>query len=479
MTETERYDAVIIGSGQGGGPLSTALQRAGRRTALIEREHEGGTCINEGCTPTKTMIASARVAYVGRRSGEYGVHDGNVRVAMDEVRRRKQRIVDDFREGSTRHIVECGVDLIMGDARFTGPTSIQVRLNDGGAVRIEADAFFIDTGTRPAVPPIAGLDSVPFLTSTTILELDELPEHLIVLGGSYVGIEFAQMFRRFGSRVTIIQRESRLMGREDADIAEAVRDILREDGLEILLDATSNRIERSADGAIHVLVTSPNGEHDIAGSHLLVATGRVPNSEDLDLAAAGVEKDDRGFVKVNDRLETSVPGIYAIGDVAGSPMFTHISYDDFRILRDNLLHGGNRSRKDRLVPYTMFMDPELGRVGLSEEEATRQGLKFSVAKLPMTDVARAIEVGETRGMVKVVVDRDTGQILGGAALAIEGGEIMAMIEIAMLGKLHYSVVREAIFAHPTLAELFNNLFGALDVPDVRMRDMPNAAVPMA
>ena len=479
MAETEHYDAVVIGSGQGGNPLATALSHAARKTALVEREHVGGTCVNEGCTPTKTMVASARVAYLDRRSADYGIHSGDVRAAMREIRARKDRIVARFRESDIRHLRDCGVDLIVGEARFTSPRSIAVSVRDDGLRHIESDAFFIDTGARPAIPPVEGLDSIPYLNSTTVMDVDEVPDHLIVLGGGYVGIEFGQMFRRFGSGVTIVQRGSRLMGREDDDIAEAVMEILRQDGVDVILNANTNRVERDEKDEILVLLTTPDGDARVSGSHLLVAAGRAPNTEVLDLAAAGVETDRRGFVRVNDRLETNVPGIYALGDVAGSPQFTHISYDDFRILRDNLLHGGNRSRADRLVPYTMFMDPQLGRVGLSEEEARAKGLEIDVATMPMSYVARAIEVGEDRGLIKVVVDAGSGQILGAAVLGIEGGEIMAMLEIAMLGKLRYNILREAIFAHPTLAELFNNLFASLDVPDVRMRDMANAAIPAA
>lgn len=457
MAETRQYDAIIIGSGQGGGPLSTALVAAGRKTALIERQYVGGTCINYGCTPTKTMVASAREAYLARRSSDYGVHDGPVSVDMVEVRQRKRDLVETFRAGSEQAIRAGKVDLLFGEASFTGPHSLQVRMNSGELLELTADTIVIDTGTSPSTPPIEGLKDVPSLNSTTIMELDRVPEHLLILGGGYIGLEFGQMFRRFGSRVTIVQDLAQLLGREDQDIAEAVADILREDGIEILLKSKVTRVEQG-DGRIKLSVEMEGGTREVEGSHLLVAAGRAPNTEPLQLDAAGVQSDQRGYIQVNDRLETNVPGIWAIGEVAGTPPFTHMAYDDFRILRDNLLHHGNRTKEGRLVPYTVFIDPQLGRVGLSEDQARKQGRKIKVAKMPMSSVARAIETDETRGIMKAVVDAESGEILGCTVLGMEGGEIMAMFEIAMMGKLTYERLHEGIFAHPTLAESVNSLF---------------------
>jgi pyruvate/2-oxoglutarate dehydrogenase complex dihydrolipoamide dehydrogenase (E3) component len=461
MSDSQRYDSIVIGSGQSGGPLSTQLVKSGRKTALIERAHVGGTCINEGCTPTKTMVASARVAYLASRSEDYGVRIDTEHVDMEIVVRRKRDIVTRFRDGSAEAIKAGGVDLIMGEAAFSSPTSIDVNLRDGSKLALVAREFFIDTGGRPTKPEIEGLETVRSLNSTTIMELEHVPEHLIVLGGGYVGVEFAQMFRRFGSRVTVVQRGPVLLTREDSDVASEVAEILRQDGVEILLDSTTTRVDGNGNGTVRVYRQFEGGERSIAGTHLLVAVGRTPNTESLNAAAAGVDVDRQGFVQVNDRLETTAPNIWAMGDVAGSPPFTHISYDDFRIVRDNLLHGANRNTKDRLVPYTVFIDPQLGRVGLGEEEARRQGRNIKVAKVPMTSVARALEVDESRGMVKAVVDADTGQILGAAVLGLEGGEIMAMFEIAMMGRVQYAALREGIFAHPTLAELLNTLFSDL------------------
>jgi pyruvate/2-oxoglutarate dehydrogenase complex dihydrolipoamide dehydrogenase (E3) component len=459
----QHYDAIVIGAGQGGVPLAKTLAQVGRRTALVEREHVGGTCYNEGCTPSKTMVASAKVAYFERRSADYGVQDGPVTVDMVVVRQRKRDIVNDFRNGGERRIHETeGLDLLEGEARFTGPEELEVCLNDGDELRLTAENIFINVGARPANPPVEGLDSVPTLNSTTIMELDEVPEHLLVMGGGYVGLEFAQMFRRFGSEVTVVERGEQLLGREDADVAEAVAEILRQDGVEVLLETQAERAEQTEDGRIRLTIRTPEGERTLEGSHLLAAAGRPPNTDRLNLEAAGVETDRRGFIKVNERLETNVPGIWALGDVKGGPAFTHISYDDFRIVRTNLLEGGNATINDRMVPYTVFIDPQLGRVGLSEEEAREQGRNVRVAKMPMSHVARALEVDEPRGVMKAVVDAETHQILGCAVLGIEGGEVAAMIQIAMMGGVPYTALRDAVFAHPTLAESLNNLFATVD-----------------
>src|SRR5258708_2954713 len=463
MADPRHYDAVVIGAGQPGGRVSTALARAGRKTAIIERVHVGGTCINEGCTPTKTMVASARVAYLARRAADYGVHTGPISIDMTKVRQRKRDIVNNFRSGSERRIEStAGVDLLMGEARFSGPKSVDVRLNSGETLQLTAETIFINTADRPSDPAVPGLEHVATLNSTTIMELDSVPEHLLILGGGYVGLEFGQMFRRFGSRVTIVQRGAQLLTREDADVAEEVAKILREDGIDVLLQTSAERVEPGDAGTIRLTVKAPDGERTLIGSHLLQAAGRTPNTEQLNLAATGVAINKRGSIPVNERLETDVAGIYALGDVKGGPAFTHISYDDYRIIRTNLIEGGHATITDRFVPYTVFIDPQLGRIGLTEQEAREQGRNIRVAKIPMSYVARALEVDESRGFMKAIVDAQTKQILGAAVLGIEGGEVMAMLEIAMLGKLPYTVLKEAIFAHPTLAESLNNLFMSLD-----------------
>lgn len=463
MAEIERYDALVIGAGQAGVPLSTALAKAGWRTALVEREHVGGTCVNAGCTPTKTMVASARVAYLAGRATDYGIHTAPVTVDMGRVRQRKRDIVASFRSGNLRRIQEAGgLDLFMGEARFAGLRQVEVHLNGGGSRTLAAETIFINTGARPRVPSLPGLESVPFLDSTSIMELDTVPAHLMVLGGGYIGLEFGQMFRRFGSQVTIVQRGGQLLTREDRDVAQKVAEILSEDGIQVLLDTQAVRVESSQDGGIRLAVRTPGGECTLTGSHLLVAVGRVPNTDRLHAAASGITVDERGFIPVNGRLETDVPGVYALGDVKGGPAFTHISYDDFRIIRTNLLEGGEASIEDRLVPYTVFIDPQLGRVGLTEKEARAQPRDIRVAKIPMDWVARALEVDETRGLMKAIVDAETGQILGAAILGIEGGEIMAILQVAMMGGLPYTALRDGVFAHPTLAEALNTLFTSLE-----------------
>ncbi len=463
MADATQYDGIVIGSGQAGGPLATTLARAGWKMALVEREHIGGTCVNEGCTPTKTMVASARVAYLARRGADYGVRTGPISVDMSVVRGRKRAVVNDSRSGSEKGTRETpNLDLLMGEARFTGPHTLVVTLNEGGERVITAEKIFINSGQRPAVPKIAGLDGVPVLTSTTIMELDAVPDHLLVLGGGYIGLEFSQMFRRYGSDVTIIQRGTQLAPKEDADVAAEIAKIFREDGITVLLETETVHAARGDGGAIALTVKDANGERTLTGSHLLVAAGRTPNTDALDPAAAGIAMDKRGYIPVNERLETNVSGVYALGDVNGGPAFTHISYNDFIILRTNMLHGGSETTTGRLVPNTVFIDPQLGRVGLSEREANAQGKKIHVAKLPMTSVARAIEVDETRGFMKAIVDAESGQILGCAILGVEGGEVMAVIQMAMMGKLPYTVLKNAIIAHPTLAESLNNLFSTLE-----------------
>jgi pyruvate/2-oxoglutarate dehydrogenase complex dihydrolipoamide dehydrogenase (E3) component len=382
---------------------------------------------------------------------------------MVEVRRRKRDIVETFRGGSEQRIENTeNLDLIPGEARFTGPKELEVRLDGGDTVRVSAENVFINVGARPGGVPVDGLDDVPTLDSTTIMELAEVPERLLVLGGGYVGLEFAQMFRRFGSEVAVVQRGPHLLAREDTDIAEAVAEILREDGVEVLLGTEAQSVRQDESGGIQLTVNGPDGEHALSGSHLLVAAGRPPNTDTLNLEAAGVETEGRGFVEVNERLETNVPGVYALGDVKGGSAFTHVSYNDYQVIEANLLNAGDATITDRLVPYTVFLDPQLGRVGLSEAEARGQGRDVRVASMPMAHVARALEMDESRGMMKAVVDGGTGEILGCAILGIEGGEIMAMIQIAMMGKLPYTALRDGMFAHPTLAESLNSLFATVD-----------------
>lgn len=460
-SSTTHYDAIVIGSGQGGTPLCQALAEAGLRTALVERVHVGGTCINEGCTPTKTMVASGRVAYLARRAADYGVHTGTVRVDMVRVRKRKRDIVTSFRGGSQRRIERAkNLDLIFGEAEFVNASTISVRHGKQAPRVLTAEKFFINAGCRPAVPQIPGLKDVPYLNSTSIMELNAVPEHLLVLGGGYIGLEFGQLFRRLGSRVTIVQSGSSLLTREDPDVAAAVLEILREDGIHVLFDAKVEKAARHG-SRVHLKVRTAGKMKSLDGSHLLVATGRVPNSDTLHLGAAGISTDSRGFIQVNEKLETSARNIYALGDIKGGPAFTHISYDDFRILRTNLLEKGNASIAGRLLPYTVFIDPQLGRVGLSETEARAEDREIRIAKMPMKYVARALETDESRGFMKAIVDKNTHQILGAAVLGIEGGEIMAQIQIAMMGKLPYTVLQNAVFAHPNFSEALNNLFNYL------------------
>ncbi len=375
---------------------------------------------------------------------------------------RKRGVVDSFSDGSRRRLEGTeGVELIFGEASFTGPRALRVALGDGGERRLTAPWIFINTGTRAATPRVEGIDRVPILDNASIMELESLPERLLVIGGGYIGLEFGQMFRRFGSEVAIVHHGRRLLSREDPDVADAVAGILREDGIELLLEAEPLRVS-GREGRIDLVVRSGGEERTLSGSHLLVAAGRIPDSAPLAPQAAGVRVDARGFIEANERLETSAPGIWALGDVKGGPAFTHISYDDFRIIRANLLEGGSLTTRGRLVPYPVFIDPQLGRVGMSEAEARDRGIAHRVARLPMAHVARAIEMSETRGFMKAIVETATNRILGAAILGVEGGEVMAVLQTAMMGGLPYTALKEGVFAHPTLAESLNNLFMAMD-----------------
>ncbi|WP_435271851.1 mercuric reductase [Streptomyces parvulus] len=458
----ERYDVIVIGTSQGGRFLPIDLARAGKRVALVERDHLGGVCVNTGCTPTKTMVASARVAQLARRAAEYGVRTGPVSVDLAAVRERKRAMVAGARENYVSRLAQDGLDLIEGEAGFTGPKTVEVALKDGGTRTLGAPVIIVDAGARSRPLTLDGARDVPVLDSTSIMELEECPEHLIILGGGYIGLEFGQMFRRFGSEVTIVQTRPRLLMPEDDDISDAVADILRDDGITVLTSAQPERVEDAGGGRLRLLLRTAEGERWIEGSHLLSAIGRIPNTEALAPAAAGVRLDDKGFIEVDAYLETSVPGVYAMGDIKGGPAFTHLSYDDYRILHANLLTQEKPSTRDRIVPYTVFIDPQFGRVGMSERQAREQNRAVRIAKLPMSAVVRAIEAGETRGFMKAVVDADTGQILGAAVLGAEGGEIMSIIQVAMLGKLSADDMANAVFTHPLLAEGLNSLFSTVN-----------------
>ena len=462
MAEAREYDAIIIGSGQAGNPLAQALSAKGKRTALIERAWLGGTCGNYGCTPTKTMVASAEVAHMLRRAPEYGVTAGEVSVDMAAVCERKRGMVNKWRAGTESRLKQAKlVELVYGEASFTGPKELHVQLKEGGERTLTAGIIVIDTGLAASAPPLPGLENVPYLDNVSVMELGELPEHLLVLGGGYIGVEFAQMFRRFGSRVTVVQRGKQLLLNEDSDVADEIAKILRQDGIEILLGAEAGSVALSGK-EIQLNIQLDGANRGLKGTHLLVAAGRRPNTGKLNLPAAGIATDSRGYIRVNDTLETAVPGVYAVGDVNGGPAFTHISYDDYRVLKANLLEGGDRSIAGRMLPYCVFIDPQLGRIGLSENQAREQGRKVRVAKMPMTSVARALETGQARGFMKSLVDPGTEEILGAAILGEQGGEVMSLLEVAMMGKLKYTALRDAIFAHPTLAEAMNNLFAQFE-----------------
>jgi pyruvate/2-oxoglutarate dehydrogenase complex dihydrolipoamide dehydrogenase (E3) component len=444
-----RYDAVVIGSGQAGNPLSQKLADQGWTVALIEKEHLGGTCINTGCTPTKTMVASAQVAHYARHADVWGVQAGPVRVDLPNVVARKDRVVNQWRSGIDKKVADRkNLHLYRGAAQFIAPRRLRVNQEE-----IESERIFINTGARPAIPSLEGLDRIDYLTNESILQLRELPAHLLIIGGGYIGLEFGQMFRRFGSDVTIVHRDAHILPREDTDVTAELRKALKNEGIRFLLGAKPTDVDKQ-NGQIVLKVQTEVGSEPVRGSHLLIATGRRPNTDDLGLESAGVQLTRAGFVKVNGRLETNVPGIWALGDVKGGPAFTHISYNDYQIVYANLIEKKNLSTDHRLVPYAVFTDPQLGRVGLTEREARAAGHKLKVGKIPMSWVARAIERDEMAGLMKIVVDADTDQILGAAILASEGGELVQILGFVMLAGAPYTLLKGAVYIHPTLAEGF-------------------------
>jgi pyruvate/2-oxoglutarate dehydrogenase complex dihydrolipoamide dehydrogenase (E3) component len=457
-----KYDAIIIGSGQAANPLASKLAAAGWKTALIEKQWVGGTCINVGCTPTKTLVASGRVAYLAKRSADFGVHTTGWSIDIEAVIRRKNEHVLSARNSIAKRMSETkNIDLIYGLASFSGPKTIVVKKEDGSSATLTAETIFLNNGARPAIPPMPGLDSIDYLTSSTLLDLLIVPSHLVIIGGGYVALEFGQLYRRLGSAVTIIERGQRFLAREDEDIAAEIKKILEEDGIRILTGTAVEKLERGNTGPVVDVVVNDTREQ-LAASHVLVATGRTPNTESLNAAAAGITLDKRGFVVVNDRLETTAPGIYALGDVKGGPEFTHISYNDHLIVYKNLFEKAGLSIAGRETIYCMFTDPELGRVGLTETQAREKGLNIKVATMPAAKIARAWENDETRGLLKAIVDADKGTILGAAMLSSGGGELMAILQMAMMGHITYDVLRDNVFAHPTFAESLNNLFAHLD-----------------
>jgi pyruvate/2-oxoglutarate dehydrogenase complex dihydrolipoamide dehydrogenase (E3) component len=459
----DSYDIVVIGSGQAGETLAIACARAGHATALIDSGEQGGSSANAGASPSKALIASANVARMARRAADFGVETGTVAVDLPKIRRRWHAVMEDIRGDVKQAIIDTpGLTLFEGKASFVDAHTLSIEERGGGVRQLRAGRIFINTGAHPVLPELRGLTDVPYLDSDSAMKLDELPSHLLVMGGGDAGLELGQMFCRFGARVSIIERRERLLPMEDRDVAATVAQILREDGVEVFLETVATSVETDAEGRVRLEVHNPAGSRILTGSHLLVINGRAPNTSAMNLEAAGIAVDSQGYVCVNERLETGAPGVYALGDVTGGPPFAHMAQDDLRIVRANLLENSRATTAGRMCPYTVFIDPQLGRVGLTEAEARRQGRDVRVARLPMSKVARAVELDETRGFMKVVVDASSGRILGAAVLGVGGGEVMAMLQIAMMANMSYTSLRDGVFAYPTLAESLNNLFTSME-----------------
>jgi pyruvate/2-oxoglutarate dehydrogenase complex dihydrolipoamide dehydrogenase (E3) component len=460
MPQSEQFDVVVLGSGTGGKLVAWHMAQSGRRTAVVERHWIGGSCPNIACMPSKNEIASANVAHLARHGGHHGTKTGSVTVDMETVRQRKREMVERQIAKHLQIYKASGAELIMGNGRFVAPKTLEVKLNDGGTRVLAADKVFLNVGTRAAIPNVPGLEAARPLTHVEALELDYVPRHLIVIGGGYAGLELAQAYRRFGSNVTVIESGPQLLAREDIDVSQEMRRILGAEDIQVLVGAELLQVQGRSGDKVTLTVRTPSGEQHIDGSDILVAAGRIPNTAGIGLKEVGVELDGRGYVRVNGRLETSAPDVWAVGECAGSPQFTHISEDDFRIIRDNLA-GGNRSTRDRLVPYCMFTDPPLARVGLSEGEAERQGVLARVARLPMESVLAAQATDQRQGFMKALVGDGDDRILGFTMIGAAAGEVMAAVQTAMLAGLSYSKLADADFAHPTMAEGLSSLFSGV------------------
>ncbi|HEX4266902.1 MAG TPA: mercuric reductase [Steroidobacteraceae bacterium] len=466
MPEAEQYEILVIGSGEAGKHLTWNMAQAGHRTAVVERKYIGGSCPNIACLPSKNVIRSAKANWFARHGAEYGIQTGPVSTDMRGVFERKRKMVQAEVQFHLDRFRETGAELIKGEARFVAPKTVEIRLDEGGSRTITGGQVFLDLGSRSTIPEVPGLAAAKPMTHVEALDLDRLPGHVIVLGGGYVGLELAQALRRFGSAVTVIERGSQIAAAEDTDVAQALLENFASEGIEVLLYASVREVQGLSGRKVRLVVENGHGQQTIEGTDLLVATGRTPNTQGIGLEPAGVELDARGYIKVNERLATTAPGVWAMGDCAGSPQFTHVAFDDFRVVHDNL-NGGSRSTRDRLIPYCMFTDPELARVGLNEAEAKRRGIGYRLAKLPMAAVLRAVTLGETHGFVKILIEAETDRILGFTAFGAEASEMMAAVQTAMLGGLSYTVLRDAIFTHPTVAEGLVFLLASLPAKAMR------------
>ncbi len=461
MADLEKFEILVLGSGEAGKWTAWTMADEGHSTAMVERKWLGGSCPNIACLPSKNVIYSARIASLARRGAEFGLEIDNLRINMAGVQQRKRKMVEEEHEFHAKRTRDAGIELVMGEGRFVAPKTLEVALNDGGTRRIVGERVFLDLGSHSAMPNIPGLAASSPMTHVEALDLDRLPRHLIVIGGGYIGLELAQAIRRFGSDVTVIERGAQLADREDPDVGAALLDLFHDEGIEVLLGTRVSKVEGLSGKEVRVSAKDGPGERIVDGTDLLVSVGRTPNTKGIGLEQVGVELDERGYIKVNHRLETTASNVWAMGDCAGSPQFTHVAYHDFRVVRDNL-KGGNRSTKDRIVPFCMFTDPELARVGRNETEAKRDHIEYRVAKLPMANVLRTHTIAEPRGFMKMLIGKDSDEIIGFTAFGIEASELMAAVQTAMVGRLPYTALRDAIFAHPTMAEALVYLLGQVE-----------------